>query len=87
MSSLFIMIGLGAAGVAILVAALWRRGSVISSWLLDLTSMALAENPTLAEYTGFVSGYVGSGSSRMTVPAFARMSAWASALARPARPA
>ena len=29
------------------IAEVWRRGSVISSWLLDLTAMALAENPTL----------------------------------------
>jgi len=36
------------------IAEVWRRGSVISSWLLDLTAMALTENPTLSEYTGFV---------------------------------
>ena len=36
------------------IAEVWRRGSVVSSWLLDLTAMALAENPTLSEYTGFV---------------------------------
>jgi len=36
------------------IAEVWRRGSVISSWLLDLTAMAMAENPTLSEYTGFV---------------------------------
>ena len=29
------------------IAEVWRRGSVVSSWLLDLTAMALAENPTL----------------------------------------
>src|SRR5579862_2354792 len=36
------------------IAEVWRRGSVISSWLLDLTAMALAENPTLSEYEGYV---------------------------------
>ncbi len=36
------------------IAEVWRRGSVVSSWLLDLTAMALAENPTLSEYSGFV---------------------------------
>src|ERR1700689_2493449 len=34
------------------VAEVWRRGSVISSWLLDLTAMALTENPQLTEYSG-----------------------------------
>jgi 6-phosphogluconate dehydrogenase len=36
------------------IAELWRRGSVVSSWLLDLTASALAESPELAEYSGFV---------------------------------
>ena len=36
------------------VAEVWRRGSVIGSWLLDLTAAALVENPTLSDYTGFV---------------------------------
>ncbi len=36
------------------IAEVWRRGSVVSSWLLDLTAMALVENPTLSEYSGFV---------------------------------
>jgi len=44
----------------------WRRGSVIGSWLLDLTAMALAENPTLSEYTGFVQD---SGEGRWTIEA------------------
>src|SRR5215813_7169993 len=48
------------------IAEVWRRGSVVSSWLLDLTSMALAENPTLSEYTGFVQD---SGEGRWTVNA------------------
>src|SRR6478672_9891639 len=48
------------------IAEVWRRGSVISSWLLDLTSMALAENPTLSEYTGIVQD---SGEGRWTVTA------------------
>jgi 6-phosphogluconate dehydrogenase len=32
------------------IAEVWRRGSVISSWLLDLTAMALAEDSTLANF-------------------------------------
>ena len=36
------------------IAEIWRRGSVVSSWLLDLTAMALVENPTLSDYSGFV---------------------------------
>jgi 6-phosphogluconate dehydrogenase len=48
------------------IAEVWRRGSVISSWLLDLTAMALAENPTLSEYTGYVQD---SGEGRWTVQA------------------
>jgi 6-phosphogluconate dehydrogenase len=48
------------------VAEVWRRGSVISSWLLDLTAMALAENPTLSEYEGYVQD---SGEGRWTIQA------------------
>ncbi|HYN19898.1 MAG TPA: decarboxylating 6-phosphogluconate dehydrogenase [Thermoanaerobaculia bacterium] len=48
------------------IAEVWRRGSVISSWLLDLTAMAFAESPTLAEYKGFVQD---SGEGRWTVQA------------------
>ena len=36
------------------IAEVWRRGSVVGSWLLDLTSMALTENPTLDSFSGFV---------------------------------
>jgi 6-phosphogluconate dehydrogenase len=36
------------------IAEVWRRGSVIPSWLLDLTATALAGSPALAEYSGFV---------------------------------
>lgn len=36
------------------IAEVWRRGSVVSSWLLDLAAMALVENPTLSNYTGVV---------------------------------
>jgi len=46
------------------IAELWRRGSVIGSWLLDLTAMALAENPTLSNYTGAVQD---SGEGRWTI--------------------
>src|SRR5438093_6979812 len=35
------------------IAELWRRGSVVSSWLLDLTAMALVEDPELKDYSGF----------------------------------
>ncbi len=48
------------------IAEVWRRGSVISSWLLDLTAMALLENPTLSEYSGFVQD---SGEGRWTIQA------------------
>ena len=48
------------------IAEVWRRGSVISSWLLDLTAMALAESPDLAEFRGDVSD---SGEGRWTVEA------------------
>jgi 6-phosphogluconate dehydrogenase len=42
----------------------WRRGSVITSWLLDLTASALAEDPDLAKYSGKVGD---SGEGRWTV--------------------
>ncbi|MBH5368608.1 phosphogluconate dehydrogenase (NAD(+)-dependent, decarboxylating) [Bradyrhizobium glycinis] len=48
------------------VAEVWRRGSVIPSWLLDLTSTALADSPQLSEYSGFVED---SGEGRWTVNA------------------
>ncbi|PYN26684.1 MAG: decarboxylating 6-phosphogluconate dehydrogenase [Candidatus Rokuibacteriota bacterium] len=48
------------------VTEVWRRGSVVSSWLLDLTAQALAENPTLSNYTGVVAD---SGEGRWTVMA------------------
>jgi 6-phosphogluconate dehydrogenase len=48
------------------IAELWRRGSVIGSWLLDLTAMALAENPSLSNFTGFVQD---SGEGRWTIEA------------------
>ncbi|WP_369721605.1 phosphogluconate dehydrogenase (NAD(+)-dependent, decarboxylating) [Bradyrhizobium sp. LLZ17] len=48
------------------VAEVWRRGSVIPSWLLDLTSTALADSPALTEYSGFVED---SGEGRWTVNA------------------
>ena len=48
------------------IAEVWRRGSVVSSWLLDLTAMALAESPDLDSYQGAVSD---SGEGRWTVEA------------------
>jgi 6-phosphogluconate dehydrogenase len=48
------------------VAEVWRRGSVIASWLLDLTAIALARSPTLDEFTGAVDD---SGEGRWTIEA------------------
>src|ERR671923_2317468 len=45
------------------VAEVWRRGSVIASWLLDLTAVALQESPDLSDYSGRVSD---SGEGRWT---------------------
>ena len=45
------------------VAEVWRRGSVVASWLLDLTAAALVESPDLADYSGRVSD---SGEGRWT---------------------
>jgi 6-phosphogluconate dehydrogenase len=45
------------------VAEVWRRGSVVASWLLDLTAHALAQSPTLDDFTGRVSD---SGEGRWT---------------------
>ncbi|HEX4124738.1 MAG TPA: decarboxylating 6-phosphogluconate dehydrogenase [Tepidisphaeraceae bacterium] len=46
------------------IAEVWRRGSVIASWLLDLTAMALAKDPALTGFTGQVSD---SGEGRWTL--------------------
>jgi 6-phosphogluconate dehydrogenase len=46
------------------VAELWRRGSVVSSWLVDLTAQAFAKSPDLADFSGHVSD---SGEGRWTV--------------------
>jgi 6-phosphogluconate dehydrogenase len=48
------------------ISEVWRRGSVISSWLLDLMAQALADNPGLDNYGGHVSD---SGEGRWTVAA------------------
>ncbi|HXU99756.1 MAG TPA: decarboxylating 6-phosphogluconate dehydrogenase [Caulobacteraceae bacterium] len=48
------------------ISEVWRRGSVISSWLLDLTAQALADNPALDEFTGVVAD---SGEGRWTIDA------------------
>lgn len=48
------------------IAEVWRRGSVVSSWLLDLTAQALAEKPALDNYSGIVAD---SGEGRWTVEA------------------
>jgi 6-phosphogluconate dehydrogenase len=48
------------------VAEVWRRGSVIASWLLDLTAAALVKDPSLAQFAGRVSD---SGEGRWTIKA------------------
>jgi 6-phosphogluconate dehydrogenase len=48
------------------IAEVWRRGSVITSWLLDLTASALAEDKDLSEYSGYVED---SGEGRWTIEA------------------
>ena len=48
------------------IAELWRRGSVVASWLLDLTADALAKDPELAGFAGRVSD---SGEGRWTIKA------------------
>ncbi len=48
------------------ITELWRRGSVVGSWLLDLTAQALTESPQLSEYSGVVAD---SGEGRWTVQA------------------
>src|SRR5207302_3092626 len=48
------------------IAEVWRRGSVVSSWLLDLTAMAMAKDEALSEFSGFVQD---SGEGRWTIMA------------------
>jgi 6-phosphogluconate dehydrogenase len=48
------------------IAEVWRRGSVIASWLLDLTAAALVQDPALSKFTGRVSD---SGEGRWTIKA------------------
>jgi 6-phosphogluconate dehydrogenase len=48
------------------ISEVWRRGSVIASWLLDLTASALVKDPSLAEFAGRVSD---SGEGRWTIKA------------------
>jgi 6-phosphogluconate dehydrogenase len=48
------------------IAEVWRRGSVIASWLLDLTATALVQDPQLAKFAGRVSD---SGEGRWTIKA------------------
>ena len=73
------------------VAEVWRRGSVVASWLLDLTAAALVESPELEEFHGRVSD---SGEGRWTVdaaideavPAYTLSAALFTASAHAARP-
>jgi 6-phosphogluconate dehydrogenase len=48
------------------ITEVWRRGLVVSSWLLDLTAQALVQNPSLASFTGVVQD---SGEGRWTLMA------------------
>jgi 6-phosphogluconate dehydrogenase len=48
------------------IAEVWRRGSVIASWLLDLTASALLQDPNLSKFAGHVSD---SGEGRWTIKA------------------
>ncbi len=48
------------------IAEVWRRGSVVASWLLDLTAASLVKDPNLAEFSGHVSD---SGEGRWTIKA------------------
>jgi 6-phosphogluconate dehydrogenase len=48
------------------IAEVWRRGSVVASWLLDLTAIALLEHPTLETFSGHISD---SGEGRWTIAA------------------
>jgi 6-phosphogluconate dehydrogenase len=48
------------------IAELWRRGSVVSSWLLDLSAISLSQDPNLEGFTGFVQD---SGEGRWTIQA------------------
>jgi 6-phosphogluconate dehydrogenase len=48
------------------IAEVWRRGSVISSWLLDLTAASLVQDPNLSQFSGRVSD---SGEGRWTIKA------------------
>jgi 6-phosphogluconate dehydrogenase len=48
------------------IAEVWRRGSVIASWLLDLTAISLVEDPALTKFAGRVSD---SGEGRWTIKA------------------
>ena len=59
------------------IAEVWRRGSVIASWLMDLTAVALTESPSLEGYAGRVSD---SGEGRWTVQAAVDVGAPASVL-------
>jgi 6-phosphogluconate dehydrogenase len=59
------------------VAQVWRRGSVIASWLLDLAAVAIAENPSLDNFSGQVSD---SGEGRWTIQAAVELGVPASVL-------
>jgi 6-phosphogluconate dehydrogenase len=48
------------------ITEVWRRGSVIASWLLDLTAIGLVKDPTLSQFAGRVSD---SGEGRWTIKA------------------
>lgn len=60
------------------IAEVWRHGSVVGSWLLDLTAMALAEDPELVAFSGIVQD---SGEGRWTIEAAIEQAAPADVLA------
>ena len=60
-------------------AEVWRRGSVVASWLLDLTAMSLAEDPNLDAFSGYVHD---SGEGRWTIEAAMEQSVPVDVLAR-----
>ena len=60
------------------VAQVWRRGSVVGSWLLDLTATALTQDPVLSDYSGFVED---SGEGRWAINAAVEEGVPAAALA------
>ena len=64
--SLLAVLAVFAVGVVLIINWHWRRGSVVTSWLLDLSAIALAKDPRLEAFSGHVAD---SGEGRWTVAA------------------